>query len=188
MLEHKWDGMRECDEDVQQFLQPCPVRLRYSAGEGEQIHCVDVTSSYLYVNAACAYPLGHLKTILSDFKDPREYFGLIKAVVIPPRGLSLPVLSYRTPGGKRVFTLCCICADGNIQDAPCKHTNEERALTGTWVNFVLGLDRGYRVVKLLEVWQFEEKTDAVFKGYINSFLKGKQEASGYPPDVMNEES
>lgn len=52
MWEHEWDGMRECDEDVRQFLrrynapQPleprgalfggrsCPVQLRYSAGQG----------------------------------------------------------------------------------------------------------------------------------------------------------
>ena len=68
------------------------LRLRYSTPPGESVHYVDVTSLYPYVNANCSYPLQHPKIIREDFNDAREYFGLIRAVVHPPRGLFFPVL------------------------------------------------------------------------------------------------
>lgn len=57
---------------------------------------VDVTSLYPYVNSAFPYPLGHLEIIHRDFEDVRNYFGLIRAVVLPPRGLYFPLLPYKT--------------------------------------------------------------------------------------------
>ena len=47
------------------------------------------------------------------------------------------------------------------------HTEEERA----W---------GYVIVKVHEVWHFSDQRSDLFKGYINTFLKIKQEASGWP--------
>lgn len=46
--------------------------------------------------------------------------------------------------------------------------------------FTKALDNGYRIAEITEVWHFDKKSGSVFRGYINTFLKGKQEASGYP--------
>jgi hypothetical protein len=38
-----------------------------------------------------------------------------------------------------------------------------------------------------EVWHFPETSDALFKDYVNTFLKVKQESSGYPKNCVIEE-
>ena len=60
------------------------------------------------------------------------------------------------------------------------HDDEARALTGVWVmvEFNKALEVGYRVGEITEVWHFDQSSDSVFVGYIQTFLKGKQEASG----------
>ena len=35
------------------------------------------------------------------------------------------------------------------------------------------LELGYRMGKIKEVWQFEERSNMVFVDYIDTFLKGK---------------
>ena len=64
----------------------------------------------------------------------------------------------------------------------CHHTDEQRMFTGTWVRLELNLavEMGYKVVKIHEVWHFPDKTEWLFRGYIDMFLKRKQEASGWP--------
>lgn len=71
----------------------------------------------------------------------------------------------------------------------CTHTDEERALQGTWVTAELhqAIQKGYRVIKIDEVWHFPEKSDTLFSDYVNTFLKIQQEASGFPPNVVTEE-
>ena len=44
----------------------------------------------------------------------------------------------------------------------------------------LAREMGYRVVRLHEVWHFDQKSQTLFKDYIDMFLKKKQEASGWP--------
>ena len=63
----------------------------------------------------------------------------------------------------------------------CHHTDEKRMFTGTWVSLELNLamEMGYKVVKIHEVWHFPDKTDRLFRDYIDMFLKKKQEASGW---------
>ena len=73
----------------------------------------------------------------------------------------------------------------------CTHLREEdRSFTGTWVTIKLfaALDRGYKLLDMYEVWHFSETTqynresgeEGIFAGYINTFLRIKQESSGYP--------
>ncbi|XP_052347501.1 uncharacterized protein LOC127914537 [Oncorhynchus keta] len=47
---------------------------------------------------------------------------------------------------------------------------------------------GCRVAKIFEVWNFSKKSDTLFKEYINTFLRCKQMASGYPASVTDQES
>jgi hypothetical protein len=56
------------------------------------------------------------------------------------------------------------------------------------------LKQGYKIVKIYEVWHWESKeqydpinkTNGLFTDYVNTFLKIKQEASGYPKWVQSE--
>ena len=43
------------------------------------------------------------------------------------------------------------------------------------------------MVKMEEVWHFEQSQVRLFAEYINKFLKLKTEASGWPADVVTEE-
>ena len=131
--------------------------------------------------------MGHPQIITENFADISTYFGLIKCTILPPRGLLHPVLPYRTPENL-MFPLCKTCADTKNQN-PCTHTDQERAIRGTWchIEVMKAIEKGYVVLNLHEVWHWEETTDELFKEYVDTFLKIKQEASGYPPDCVTDE-
>ena len=87
-----------------------------------------------------------------------------------------------------MFPLCKTCVDTKNKN-PCTHTDQERAIRGTWchVEVMKAIEKGYEVLTIHEVWHWEETTDTLFKEYVNTFLKTKQEASGYPPDCVTDE-
>lgn len=210
LWEHEWHEMKEKNQQLRTFLdqfelkeplvprdalyggRTSAIRLRYTAAENESVSYVDVNSLYPHVmcDSECFYPLDHPTILHTDFQNPQSYFGLICAKVFPPRGLFFPVLPYRTDKGKLLFTLCRLCAELNDQEGPCSHSEEERALTGVWVTpeFNKAVELGYQIGKIYEVWHFPEKSNTIFRDYMCRFLKGKQEASGYPPGVQSEES
>ena len=129
--------------------------------------------------------MGHPQIITENFADISTYFGLIKCTVLPPRGLFHPVLPYRT-GLKLMFPLCKTCAD-TLNQNPCTHTDQERAIRGTWchVELMKAIEKGYEVLKIHEVWHWEETTDELFKEYVNMFLKIKQRSQRLPPGLRN---
>ena len=47
---------------------------------------------------------------------------------------------------------------------------------------------GYQVQYIYEAWHFEETCEGLFADYVNTWLKIKQEASGWPEDDMSEEA
>ena len=117
----------------------------------EKAKYFDFTSLYAHCNKATPTIIGHAQIITENFQDLSSYFGLIKCTVLPPRGLFHPVLPYRTLG-KLMFPPCRTCADAcNL--ATCTHTEEERAIQGTWVSVELekALQKGYRVLRVHEV-------------------------------------
>ena len=87
-----------------------------------------------------------------------------------------------------MFPLCKTCAD-TLNQNPCTHTDEERAILGTWchVELMKAIEKGYEVLEIHEVWHWEETTDELFKGYVDMYLKLKQEASGYPKHCVTDE-
>jgi hypothetical protein len=131
--------------------------------------------------------VGRPHIITENFDDISTYFGLIKCTVLPPRGLFHPVLPYRTQG-KLMFPLCKTCAD-TCNQTPCTHSERERAIQGTWCSVELekALEKGYRILQMHEVWHFPETSDALFKDYVDTFLKIKQESSGYPKNCTTVE-
>ncbi len=62
-------------------------------------------------------------------------------------------------------------------------------MSGVWVSFELqkAVEKGYSIVHIDEVWHFPNKRDTLFKDYVKTFLKCKQEASGYPGHVKTPE-
>lgn len=207
MWEHEWEDLKNSSAEVKQFMmtyrapapltprealfggRTCAVRLRYSAASNEHILYQDVCSLYPFIQKTKSFPVGHPIIIRENFDDPRKYYGFVKAIISPPRGLFFPVLPFRTSNGKLVFTLCRTCALENNQTHSCTHTDAERALTGVWVSEEVkeALTHGYRIVELIEVWHFDQQSDQIFKDYVNTFLKTKQEASGYPAGVESDE-
>ena len=89
---------------------------------------------------------------------------------------------------KLMFPLCKTCAD-TLNKTPCTHSEQERSILGTWchVKLMKAIEKGYQILKIHEIWHFPTRTDELFKEYVNTFLKIKQEASGYPKDCVTEE-
>ena len=112
----------------------------------------------------------------------RQYEGIIKCKVLPPDDLFHPILQVHC-NGKMMFPLCMKCAEDSSDK--CSHSKEERSLVGTWVTFELfkALDCGYRLLYVYEIWHFDTVSDQFFKGYVDNFLKIKQEASAIPVGV-----
>jgi hypothetical protein len=160
----------------------------------KDISYVDVTSLYPYINKTGKIPIGHPEIITESFTDIQQYEGLIKCKILPPRGLYIPVLPVKM-NNKLLFAQCRTCSE-NQQQKPCQHSDEERSLTGTWVTDELkkALEKGYVVQRIYEVWHFDEteqydpktKTGGLFTNYVNTFLKMKQEASGWPEWCQSE--
>jgi hypothetical protein len=175
------------------------VILLRECQEGERMSYIDVCSLYPWGVKYGEFPVGHPEIITEEFepisKDSKPYFGLIKCKVLPPRVLHHPVLPYFS-GGKLLFPLCKTCAEEMRQDY-CDHTDEKRALSGTWVTTELykALDLGYTIVSVDEIWHYKERekydgndsNTGLFTRYIDCFLKLKIQASGWPGWVQTEE-
>jgi hypothetical protein len=113
----------------------------------------------------------------------------------------IPLLPYRS-GGKLTFPLCRTCVENSnnpdlLNRERCTHSDEQRALTDTWVSVevVEALKENYKIVKIFEVWHFEQseqydpitKTGGIFTDYIKMAIKVKQESSGYPRGCDSDE-
>ena len=206
--EHQWDQQVQTNEEVKNFLasfdlvkpleprdaffggRTGAVSLHAVAGEEEEIRYTDITSLYPYVNKTCTYPTGHPQIITQPIDQSiHSYFGIALVDIIPPSGLFHPVLPVRA-GGKLTFPLCASCVKEE-QEKPmlqrvhyCTHTDVQRMLRGTWCTPEIekAIEKGYTLIKIHEVWHFpqQQRQTGLFKDYVNTWLKIKQEASGWP--------
>ena len=163
----------------------------------ERIDYVDYTSLYPWVNKYGTYPIGH-PTIMKNPSDQNidNYFGIAKVDVLAPEKLFHPVLPMKI-GDKCMFTLYATGAQEQLEKPwhersnLCKHTDQERQMTGTWCTEELktAVERGYEILKIHEAWHWGEnqRKRGLFAPYVNKFLKAKQEASGWPSDVETDE-
>jgi len=210
--ECEYDDLLQYDNEFKLFIKNCelsePIRPRdalfggrtnafklyHKCNENEEIKYVDFTSLYPYVQKYCEYPIGHPKIITENFDRIENYFGIIKCVVLPPKKLYLPILPAKI-NNKLIFSLCRTCAFEKIKN--CYHSNEERQIEGTWISLevIEAVKNGYKILKIFEVWHYEErtkfdkntKTGGLFTDYVDLFLKGKQEANGFPDNVVTED-
>jgi hypothetical protein len=107
--------------------------------------------------------------------------------ILPPKSLYHPVLPYRS-NGKLKFPLCKTCANLESQN-PCQCSDEERYIVGTFCTPEIqkAVEKGYEIIKIYEVYHWEEKSSNLFADYVNTFLRIKQESSGYPEWVKTED-
>ena len=170
------------------------IKLYAEADKDTVIRYYDVTSLYPFVNKTCKYPIGHPEIITKDFKNINDYFGICKVKILPPRGLFFPVLPVRHDG-KLLFPLCCKCTE--TQNTGCCDCSEkDRCLTGSWVSFEIqkAISKGYKIIKIYEVYHWNEssqynsltKKGGLFSEYIDTFLKIKTEASGFPANCTTD--
>ena len=150
------------------------------------------------MNKTCKYPVGHPTMLTGNMitKSVDQYFGIAMVKVLAPKRLYHPVLPYKS-GSKLKFPLCRTCADAKRKEECQRFFAEERSFIGTWCTPepTKAIDVGYTVIDLFEVYHWEATAiynldtgkGGLFSGYINMFLKIKQEASGWPSWCKTEE-
>ena len=119
----------------------------------------------------------------------------MKVTVLPPTDLLYPVLPLKC-NGKLKFPLCYKCACNESKER-CQCLDSERMFTDSYCTPELdvALNMGYLIIQVHEVLHWSEtemydpvtKKGGLFTEYINTFLKLKQEASGYPTHIKTEE-
>ena len=214
MWECEWQRLKANNPDIKKrvddyhFVEPLNPRDAFCGGRtnaiqlyrmikpGEKIRYYDFTSLYPWVNKNCEYPEGH-PTIISqpNTTDISNYFGIVKCDILPPKGLYHPVLPLRQ-GGKLTFPLCKTCVQNELEkpflerSAICTHSDDQRILQGTWCTPELqkAVEMGYVIKHVYEIWHFEKTQHGLFRDYVNTWLKLKEEASGWPSHVGNDET
>jgi hypothetical protein len=139
----------------------------------------DFVSMYPATMVSCEYPLGHPD--LEVHNNPVQwtsstdnpYKGIIKAFVIPPANLRVPVLPMKLPNGRLAFSLCRSCSLDHPQGLNstiyrCQHNDEERGwvCTTTHLELNVALARGYRVSYLARTLVWKRWATDLFSSYI----------------------
>ena len=211
--EHEFKQLLETNTDAAKFIESLniqdrldprdsffggrtnAIKLYYKTVPGEKIHYLDFCSLYPWVNKYGKYPVREPQIITENFKDISQYFGIAKVEILPPRNLYHPVLPQKI-NGKLTFALCHSCAEKQNQ-TKCNCNDNARTFLGTYCipELLKAIELGYELKKIYEVYHWDETEQydpkraegGLFGGYINLFLKIKQESSGWPDWVRSEE-
>ena len=203
--EYEWTKLKKERDEIKAFVEPLNPRDAFCGGRtnalklyhlvdesrGEKLKYYDFTSLYPYVYKNAEYPVGHREILFQPgHTDISRYFGIAKCTVLPPYGLYHPVLPLRQ-NGKFTFPLCCTCVEEEMakptleRSCTCSHSNKQCQITGTWCTpeLQLSVQKGYQILHIHEVWNFPKKQEGLFKNYMNTWLKIKEEASSWPSHV-----
>ena len=140
------------------------VKLYYKCTGDEQIKYLDITSMYPYTMSAPQYfyPI-KAPRIFKKGRDVmlpiEDLFGLVKCKICPPRELLFPVLPERSVDSCKVVF----------------HLNE---MVGTWTSVEVqrAVEQGYVLLDVYEQHHFEEKSNALFREYNETFFAIKRRA------------
>ncbi|EGT43869.1 hypothetical protein CAEBREN_07775 [Caenorhabditis brenneri] len=178
----------------------------YADNVGKKLHYLDVVSLYPTVMKYDKFPIGpptnvNRATVPTPITTPDgiqsngvPFDGFVKCRVLPPKRLALPVLPVRVCN-RLMFSLCTKCTKTGCQ-SECMHTDEERAINGTFTTPELkkALSRGYIVTEIFHAVKYDKwsENDAagnggLFTSYIKEMMVEKIYSSGYPTDVVTEE-
>ncbi len=148
----------------------CVMQASVKAGEGESIRYVDVTSLYPWVNTFCEYPMGDYvrdvySTPVTDVFEQEvlldSTFGFLEVDLECPTDLLLPLLPEKR-GHALMFDLL-----------------PKRKYVVSSVELSKAISLGYKVTCIYSRIHWERKTTDLFRSYMLTFLKVKQEASGW---------
>ena len=183
--------------------------------KGEKGKYVDFTSLYPDILKYRRFRVGHPERITSNFQQclftpcdgncfysscegkhwTLPYFGVMQVTVLPPTDLIHPVLPLKC-NGKLKFPLCYKCSC-NENENICTRLDTDRMFTHTYCTpeLEVAINMGYTIIQIHEVLHWKEtemynpvtKEGGLFTQYINTFLKLKQESSGYPQDIKSEQ-
>jgi len=142
-----------------------------------------------YFKFLIGHPIIHVGDACADKEACLKVDGLMRCTIAPPRDLYHPVLPFRY-NKKLLFSLCRSCVLEQNISSQCRHFGDaEICLDDTWVidEVRLAVNKGCRLLEIQEVYQYEVTRYDLDKGeggpfveYINTLLKLKAEASGYP--------
>jgi hypothetical protein len=199
-----WDAGEATGTGSSTMAKSSTTTTTSSTEEKEHGEYRDITSLYPYVNATKRYPVGHPKLIgpfepfkryksqkhpchqmwkrmkasntpssqhmppIQDVIDkyivPATVLSIICCDVLCPKQLRHPVLPTRTAKeGKLIFDLC-----------------DKQEEWYTSIELKEALKHGYTITKVHMMAIWETTRDDLFKAYVHTFLKIKQEASGWP--------
>ena len=132
----------------------------------ENLKYIDFTSLYPYINRCCEYPSGTKRVMKEPSSWDKTWFGFAKVTISPPKDLKYPLLPNKRD--KLYFDL---------------HDS-----TGTWTTIEISkaIELGYKINKIHEVWHYSDRRSDLFKSYVDTFMKIKHEASGWPRPDMTE--
>ncbi|CAB4036310.1 DNA polymerase [Paramuricea clavata] len=125
---------------------------------------------------------------LNEFEKELEEIGHTLRSKLSPEGeMSLKKISLSDETSRDYsrcdeisFPLCATCAEKQ-QCTQCKHTDEQRALYGTWTSVEVhkALEHGYKILTIYEIYHFPNSKKN-FDLYVDTFMNLKQESSGVP--------
>ena len=172
--------------------------IKYEVKDNEKIKYLDFCSMYPFCLKNKKFPQKHPKIYVGDDckKLSTDVYnligveGIVKCSVLPPRNLFLPVLGIKSKG-RLIFGLCRRCCE-EARKSDCNHEDiNDRKIEGVWVADELkkAIEVGYKILEVFVIWQYEmveydkvSKKGGLFAEYVNTFLKYKQEASGWPDE------
>jgi len=150
---------------------------KFLEGVIKNVQCTNDNNKLVSVTRHCPASI-HTHVFLN-------FFGIAKVFIIPPKSLLHPVLPYRCQDGKLLFPLCAKCGESNNQNE-CNCSDKDRGWVGTFCSNELevAIEMGYNVKQFYEILHWENTSDNLFSKYVNCFLQIKQEASGFPSNVV----
>lgn len=144
----------------------------YEPKENEDIASYDVCSMYPFVCAFRRLPTGHPLVLTGSWIQPERlhpdhpeaYWGFAKVRIQPNRKDRLGLLPSRDPDtGRLEFNL--------LEKVGTYHTEE----------LYLAIRQGYVVEEIIQVyhWDNENSREDLFRGYVDHFIRIKQQAEGW---------
>ncbi|KAF4528493.1 hypothetical protein B566_EDAN016897 [Ephemera danica] len=161
------------------------MRKYYKCAENDKIHFADIISVYPKILRDFKVPVCVPKIHFGpEFPSLLETEGLVKCLILPPRRLFYPVLPIKMHS-KLMFVLCRKCAKQYLYENCLHNDSRDRTIGCTWVieEVRLAIKHGYNVLEIYEIWEYE-----CFFDYVNTFLKIKQQSSGWPEWCVDEET
>jgi hypothetical protein len=126
-------------------------------------------------------PIGQpIQLIDVPIQYPFDKLGVVKCRILPPADLYTPLLGYSSPSivypgtTETLYGLCKSCMDSRNWES-CPHSFEERSFIGTWTcsEIKYALTLGYQVLTIFEVWEYQQKSNQLFRNFIVPFMIAK---------------